>query len=149
MKEIKAVKKEPFRDQEDYTEEIYTEKPQGRITGFLAMALTVLYALYIILYFGSFSDNVLAMAIINNVVGPHLVCVAVAAIFTIVGLFGKKRWAMLTSGILLAVSAVLMMSYAPMVIVQMILCFIAYVRMGKIKERVLEKRFVPYDGSED
>lgn len=129
-----------------YTEEIYTEKPQGRITGFLAMLLTVLYALYILLYFGSFSGNVLAMAIINNVVGPHLACVAVAAIFTIVGFFGKKRWAMLTSGILLAVSAVLMMSYAPMVIIQMALCFIAYVRMGKVKEKLPERRFVPYDG---
>lgn len=117
-----------------YTEEVYVHKMKGRVSGFLAMVLTVLYALYILMYFGSFSGNVLAVAIINNVVGPHMACVAVAAIFTIVGFFGKKRWAMLTAGILLAVSAVLMMTYAPMVIVQAILCFISYARMGSYKE---------------
>jgi hypothetical protein len=65
-----------------------------------------------------------------RIVMPHLICVLLAAIFSLIGFFGRKRWAMLTSGILMSVSAVLMMQYAPMVIVQAILFFVSYARMG-------------------
>lgn len=109
------------------------QKPKGRISGCLAMILTALYAFYIFSYFSSIGMETLAGAVANAIVMPHMICVVIAAIFSFVGFFGKKRWAMLTSGILMAVSAVLMMSYLPMVIVQTILFFISYVRMGKFK----------------
>lgn len=134
MKEIEAIEKKPFRAQEDYTEELYIQKEKGKISGLLAMLLTVLYALYIFFYFNDIGMDSLTGYIAMRIVMPHMVCVVVAAVFACIGFFGKKRWAMLTSGILLAVSAVLMMSYAPMVIVQAVLCFISYARMGSYKE---------------
>ncbi len=110
------------------------KKPKGRISGCFAMILTALYALYIFTYFSDIGIETLSGAVAIAIVMPHMLCVSIAAIFSFVGFFGKKRWAMLTSGILMAVSAVLMMSYMPMVIVQAILFFISYVRMGKFKE---------------
>ena len=116
------------------TEEASVRKRKGRITGFLAMILTALYALYIFSYFYGVGMDSLGGYIAMQIVMPHMVCVAVATIFVCIGFFGRKRWAMLTAGILLVVSAAVMMSYAPMVIVQAVLCFISYARMGSYKE---------------
>ena len=104
------------------------KKVKGRISGFLGMILTVLYAVYIVSYFGDMDD--IGMAIATMIVMPHVVCTVVAAAFSLVGFFGKKRWAMLTSGILMAAAAALFPMYAPLVIVQTILLFISYARMG-------------------
>lgn len=117
-----------------YTEEVYVHKMKGRITGFFAMLLTVIYAIYILSYFSGMFLDTFTGYLATMMVMPHLLCVTIATIFVCIGFFGKKRWAMLTSGILLAVSAVLMMTYAPFVIVQTILCFISYARMGSYKE---------------
>lgn len=110
-------------------------KTKGRISGVLCMLLTVLYAIYIYSYFSNASSQNLGGAIATALVTPHMACVVVAAIFAILGFFAKKRWAMLTCGILLVVAAVLFMTYAPMVIVQAILAFVAYARMGIASEQ--------------
>lgn len=102
----------------------------GRFSGGVATALTVLYSVYILSYFGDIGMDSLGGYLAMQIVMPHLICVLLAAIFSLIGFFGRKRWAMLTSGILMAVSAVLMMQYAPMVIVQAILFFVSYARMG-------------------
>lgn len=117
-----------------YTEEVYVRKMKGRVTGFLAMLLTVIYAIYILSYFGGMFLDTFTGYLATIMVMPHLLCVTLGTIFVCIGFLGKKRWAMLTAGILLAVSAVLMMTYAPMVIVQAVLCFISYARMGSYKE---------------
>lgn len=147
--DIQAEEKEPFRKQPIYTgkheskrqEYIqavqsteYIMKMKGRVTGFIAMILTALYALYICSYFSSVGMDSIGGYFAMQIVMPHMICVVVATIFVCIGFFGKKRWAMLTAGILLAVSAVLMMTYAPMVIVQAVLCFVSYARMGKYTE---------------
>ena len=111
-------------------EEETDEQPKGRFSGCLASVLTVLYTIYILSYFGDIGMDSLGGFLAMQIVMPHLICVALAAVFSLIGFFGKKRWAMLTAGILMAVSAVLMMQYLPMVIVQAILFFISYARMG-------------------
>ena len=111
---------------EEYNMEV--QKSKGRITGCIAMILTVLYAIYIILPFADFGMDTIGNYIMMQMIMPHMLCVTVAAIFSAVGFFGKKRWAILTAGILMSVSAVLMMELAPMVIVQAVLFFISYAR---------------------
>ena len=69
-------------------------------------------------------------AIATAIVTPHMVCIAVAAVMSIIGFFGKARWAFLVAGILLIVAAVVFLTYAMFVIVQAVLAFIAYGRMG-------------------
>lgn len=123
--EIKAEEK-------DYSHKAeHDEKPRqkGRISGCLAMVLTVLYAGYLLVYFSEVGSSSVGGALASAIVMPHMLCVAIAAVFSCVGFFGKKRWAMLTSGILMIAAAVMFTTYAPMVIPQAILFFIAYVLM--------------------
>lgn len=111
-------------------------KVKGRVSGLLCMILTVAYAIYIVSYFSGASSTNLGGAIATALVTPHMVCVAVAAVMTIIGFFGKARWAFLVAGILLVVAAVIFLTYAMLVIVQAVLAFIAYGRMGvKVEEK--------------
>lgn len=102
---------------------------KGGISGLIAMVLTIAYAIYIVSYFGDEIMSSLGGAIASAIVMPHMVCVVVAAAFSLVGFFGKKRWAVLVSGILMAVSAALFPYYAMMVVIQTVLFFISYARM--------------------
>ena len=103
---------------------------KGRVSGLLCMILTVAYAIYIMSYFAKAGASDLGGAIATAIVTPHMVCVAVAAVFTVIGFFGKARWGFLVAGILLVVAAVIFLTYAMLVVVQAILAFIAYARMG-------------------
>lgn len=109
--------------------EEYKRRRRGRVSGLLGSALTVAYAIYIVSYFaGVFTDSAVSF-ITSAIVTPHMLCVALAAVFSCVGFFTRKRWAMLTAAILMTVSAVLFLMYAHFVIVQAVLLFISYARM--------------------
>lgn len=112
------------------TEETFVVKQGGNVCGFFAFFLTAIYAVYIVSYFADLFLDSLSGYLATAIVTPHLLCIILATVFSGLGRFGHKRWGMLTAGILLAVSAVLMMTYAPMVILQCVLCFVAYARMG-------------------
>ena len=107
-----------FEDAEQ--ENIYRQLKRGNLSGLIGMFLTVLYAVLIIAQANSSFVYILAM--------PHTLCVIAAAIFSIVGYYALKPWALLTAGILLALSAVLLPSQAKMVLVQMILLIFSYIR---------------------
>ena len=94
------------------------------------MVLTAAYALYIVSYFAKAGSTDAAGAIATAIVTPHMGCVAVAAVMSVIGFFGKARWAFLTCGILLVVAAVIFLAYAIMVVIQAVLAFVAYARMG-------------------
>lgn len=102
---------------------------KGRFIGSMAFLLTLVYAIYIGSYFRSVSFDTVGGFIATSIVMPHIVCVFLSVIFSAVGLFGYKPWGMLVAGILLAVSAALMLTYLPMVIFQSVLCFVSYIRM--------------------
>ena len=108
-------------------------KTKGRISGFLCMLLTIAYAIYIISYFSGASAANAGGAIATALVTPHMACVAIAAVFSVIGFFCKARWAFLVTGILLVLAAVIFLMYAVFVVVQAVLAFIAYARMG-VKE---------------
>ncbi len=94
-----------------------------------------LYLIYLIVYFsGTLSSasggaETLGAGIATALVAPHMVCVGVAVIFNWLGWALKARWAALVAGILFAVSIVCMFLYAVFVIVEMILCFVAFAKM--------------------
>ena len=104
------------------------QKTKGRISGCIAMILTVLYAIYILLPFADFGMDTIGNFIAMLMIMPHMLCVTLAAIFSAIGFFGKKRWAILTAGILMSAAAVLMLELAPMVVIQSILFFVSYAR---------------------
>lgn len=107
-------------------------KRKGGIFALIGTVLTVAYAIYIVSYFTGTTG--LGGAIATAIVTPHMVCAVIAAVFSVVGCLAKARWAMLVASILLFVAGALFPTYFVMVIVQAILCLIAYIRMGKFKE---------------
>ncbi len=95
-----------------------------------------LYLIYLISHFaGSMatSDETEAVggAIAIAIVAPHMICVGLSTLFNWTGWALNARWAALVSGILYAVSIVLMVFYAPFVILQMIFSFVAFSKMKR------------------
>ena len=105
-------------------------KTKGRISGFLCMLLTVAYAIYLIAYFSKVGAANVSGAIATAIVRPHMICVTIAAIMSVIGFFGKARWAFLVCGIMLVIAGVIFLTYLMMVVIQALLAFIAYARMG-------------------
>lgn len=107
----------------------------------ISMILTGLYLIYIIAYFGGILANTgvdsyeyVGGAIASALVFPHLICVFIGFIFNCLAFFMNKRAFALVAGILYAVSMVLFMIYFLFILVQMILCFVAFAKMPKSKE---------------
>lgn len=61
---------------------------------------------------------------------PHALLTGLAVIFNWIGWATNKRWGALTAGILYAVAILLMFAYFMFVVVEMILCFVAFAQMG-------------------
>lgn len=105
------------------------KRRRGRASGMLGSVLTVTYAAFIIFYFGAIFMETIGEHFTSAFVMPHMACILLAAVFSCVGFFAWKRWAILTAAILMTVSAVLVVQYAPLVGVQAVLLFISYARM--------------------
>ena len=117
-------------------------KQKKSILLIIAMVLGVAYAAYSLWYWmaggassqvGSDSASQLGGAIATALVMPHLVVELIAAIFNVCGVVFNKPAFALTAGILYAVAAVLFPVYAMFVIVEMVLCFIAFAKMRKAR----------------
>lgn len=120
----------------------------------VAGILGTLYLVYLITYFAgglassSSNTEVIAGGIATAVVMPHMVCVGIAVIFNWLGWAMKARWAALVAGILYAVSMVCMFIYAMFVVVQMILCFVAFAKMKKKMQTPIAAASYTQDGNE-
>ncbi len=104
----------------------------------IAAIIGSLYVVYLISYFTgvntdtSSSSEALGAALATAMVAPHMVLTGIAVIFNWLSFCLKARWAALTAGILYAVAMVLFIAYFMFVIIEMILCFIAYAKMKKV-----------------
>ena len=103
----------------------------------IAGILGIAYALYLISHFGgsisSASGNaeLVGAGIATLLVGPHMFFVVVAVVFNIIAWIGNTRWAALVAGILYSVSILVFILYGLFVLVQAILCFVAFANMKK------------------
>lgn len=101
--------------------------------------LGTLYLVYLVSHFvgGTVSSDgaeAVGGAIATALVAPHMICVGLSTIFNWIGWAMRARWTALVSGILYAVSILLMFIYAPFVILQLIFSFVAYAKMKKKDE---------------
>lgn len=103
-------------------------KPKGGLSGFVGFVLTAAYAAFLFSYFGSNAET-LGGFMAYRIMQPHIICVAIAGVLSIIGFIGKVRWAMLVACILMIVAAVMMPAYAMFVIVQAVFFLISYARM--------------------
>ena len=103
-----------------------------------------LYVIYLIVYFAGAatssgdSTEQLGGALATLLVTPHMVLTGIAVIFNWLGFALKAKWAALVAGILYAVAMVLFIMYFMFVIIEMILCFVAYGKMKKAESTIGE-----------
>ena len=100
----------------------------------VSFVLGVIYAIYIIAYFGgavggSEGAEQAGAAIATALVTPHMICTVLAVIFNGLGLFMNKRGFALTGAILYAVA--IFIPYFMFIIIQMILSFVGFAKMKK------------------
>lgn len=70
-------------------------------------------------------------AIAMMMIMPHAALTGLAVVFNWIGWGLNKRWAALTAGILYAVAIVMMFMYFMFVVVEMVLCFVAFAQLSK------------------
>lgn len=101
------------------------------VLGALYMAYSAWYWLGGSVSVGTESAEQVGGALATALVAPHLLLTLIAVIFNALALFLNKRGFALTAGILYAVAMVLFPMYFFFVIIQMILCFVAFAKMRK------------------
>lgn len=107
----------------------------------IAAILGTMYFIYLFSHFGgaltsSTSDAELVGAgIATALVMPHMVCVFAAVIFNYIAFFCNIRWSALVAGILYAGAILIFFLYGLFVVVQMILCFVAFAKMGNVNKK--------------
>lgn len=62
---------------------------------------------------------------------PHQYLATLGTFFAVLGWCMNARWSALVAGIIYSVAAALVMSWAPFVLVQMVLCYVAFAKMKK------------------
>lgn len=120
-------------------------KKKRSVALIISGVLGVLYSIFVISYFSGVSGGTaseaetIGGAIATALVTPHMVCVVVATIFNVIAALANKRGFALTGAILYCVSAVLFLMYTPFVVPSIILSFVGYARLGKIKKNNSEQ----------
>lgn len=108
-------------------------------TAIISGVLGALYSIYLISYFGNtiFGTNdgaeALGGAIASAMVMPHLILVVLASIFMLIGAFINKVGFVLTGAILFCVAAAAFFIYAIFLIPMIVLGFIGYSKVRKIR----------------
>lgn len=106
----------------------------------VALVLSALYMAYSAWYWfgggaaasvGSDSASQAGGVLAAAIVTPHLLLALLGLVFNALGFAMNKRGFALTAGILYAVSMVLFPMYFFFVLIQMILCFVAFAKMRK------------------
>lgn len=131
-------------EKENLTPDMADEKPQKpkrkrNVLLFISAILGVLYTIYIIVYFssasGSSSDatEAIGIGIATALATPHMIATALATIFNILGWAMNHRGFALTGAILYCVAAVCFPMYAFFVVIQIVLSFIGFAKLKKMK----------------
>lgn len=115
------------------------EKSKAAITGGI---LGGIYTIYLIMNFGSSiagsSNNAEALggAIAGALVMPHMILVLLGSVFTIIGGLKNKAGFALAGGILFSVGAAAFFMYAIFVVPMIVLSFVGYSKIKKIKVNI-------------
>ena len=110
---------------------------KGKILLLVALIIGVLYAVYSVSYWSGANGSAVSDAdtvgagIATVIVLPHLVMTGLAIIFNALSFFLYNRPFALVAAILYTVALVLFPPYFMFVIIEMILCYIAFARMKK------------------
>lgn len=116
------------------------EKTKRSVLLLIAGIIGILYLIYSISYWGGANSGTedaaeaIGAGIATVLVMPHLVCTGIAVIFNVLAWAIRSRPFALVAGILYAVAMVLFFMYFMFVIIEMVLCFVAFAKMKKTPE---------------
>lgn len=114
-----------------------TEKKKRSVLLLIAGIIGIAYIIYSIAYWSGANTGTgdaaeaIGAGIATALVMPHLVCTGVAVIFNVLAWAMNNRPFALVAGILYAVALVMFFAYFMFVIIEMVLCFVAFARMKK------------------
>ncbi len=98
----------------------------------ISAIIGTIYMIYIFSYFiGVNSDGDASGALATMLVAPHMVFVFIALVFNWLGFALKLRWAALAAGILYSVALLSFPAYFMFVIIELVLCYVAFAKMKK------------------
>lgn len=107
-------------------------------TALIAMVIGVAYGVYALSYwfgggveYGADTAANVGTGLATAIVFPHTILAVIGAFMNVIGYFSNSRGFILTGAILYTVSLVVFPVYFMFVIIQMILSYIAFVRMKK------------------
>lgn len=110
---------------------------KGKVLLLIALIIAILYAVYSIYYWSGANGSAatdtdaVGVGIATVIVLPHLVMTGLAIIFNALSVFLYNRPFALVAAILYSVALVLFPPYFMFVIIEMVLCYIAFARMAK------------------
>ena len=107
----------------------------------ISLILSTLYVAYLIYYISNTGSKVstgdsatqVGTAIGIAIIMPHLVCTGIALLMNALGYFLNKRGFILTAAILYTIAIVFIPIYIPFVLIQTILCYVAFSKMNPNK----------------
>lgn len=112
----------------------------------ISLGLGLAYLVYSFIYFADVGSSSDGGALASVLVMPHMVMVFLAVVFNGLAFALNKKGFALTAGILYAVSIIFMPIYFMFVIIQMVLCFVAFAKIGKkVKVPTQRKELVKED----
>ena len=114
-----------------------TQKRKRSVILLIAVIIGILLLIYTWSYISKTAATVSAdsatsvgTSIAMAMVLPHQVLATLACFFAALGWLFRARWGALVAAILYTVALVLMIPWFYAVLIQMILCYVAYTRMG-------------------
>lgn len=103
--------------------------------------------------FGSLASETESAALIGKSIGmvlvlPHQLLATLACLFAVIGWISNRRWAALVAGILYSVALLAMVAWFYFVVVQLILCYVAYAKIPRLSRQYIIDDY-HYDPRED
>lgn len=111
---------------------LFHRKTKKSFVEFLSALVSSCYSIYLIHYFYSLGFD-LSSSIATAIVTPHILCCVLGSVFMWIGFFGNSKAMALTGAILYCVAAVLFITYAPFTIPSVVLGFVGYSRICRVK----------------
>ena len=112
-------------------------KRKGKVLLLIALIIGAAYCIYSISYWSGATSSAtsdteaIGAGIASMLVLPHLVMVGLAVVFNALAFFMYNKPFALVAAIMYTVGLALFPAYAMFVIVEMVLCYIAFARMKK------------------
>ncbi|NLB60822.1 MAG: hypothetical protein GX802_00070 [Clostridiales bacterium] len=111
----------------------------------ISAVLGIVYTILILLFYGKTifgagtALSLIVGALAATFAAPHIVVVAIAAVFNTIAVISSSKTFALVAAILYCLGAILFIFFSIFILPSIVLCFIGYDRLNKAKKHELEE----------